>query len=126
MTQIKFEDVAKQGHSANAQTSQQYIAEEVFRAVSSLFKENTEDFQAFAQPAQDRGYFDVKITIDGKEFEPELMGIIYEHIDEFIEQRASIMAAEKFKDVIGEVDALGNIVIEAKEKILEKYNIKEK
>ncbi len=125
MKQVPFADIVKQGHSNDAKTPQEYVAEEVFRMASKILQSDQTKFVEFMEAAQNRGYFEVKLTVDGIENDPELLGVIYQNINEFIERRAGQIAAEKFKESMQEVEALGNIVEQAKNKIMEKYNIKE-
>jgi predicted component of type VI protein secretion system len=125
MKQVPFTDIVKQGHSNQASSPQEYVAEEVFRMASQILQNDQTKFVEVMEAAQNRGYFDVKLTIDGIEGDPALLGVIYQNINEFIERRAGQIAAEKFKESMQEVEALGNIVEQAKNKIMEKYNIKE-
>lgn len=125
MKQIPFEEIVRQGHATNAITPQEYVAEEVFRLISSLATTNQTKFVEVLEKAKERGHFDIKLIVDDLEAEPELLGMIYLNINSFIERRAGELAAEKFKEAMTEVEEIGQIVQEAKLKIMEKFNIKE-
>ena len=125
MKQIPFEEIVRQGHATNAITPQEYVAEEVFRLISSLATTNQTKFVEVLEKAKERGHFDIKLIVDDLEAEPELLGMIYLNVNSFIERRAGELAAEKFKEAMQEVEEIGQIVQEAKLKIMEKFNIKE-
>jgi hypothetical protein len=125
MKKIPYTEIVKQGHATNASNPQEYVSEEVFRMVSGLFQTDQAKFVEVMEAAKERGHFDVKLVVDGMEAEPELLGAIYQNINMFIERRAGELAADKFHEAMTEVNQLGDIVMEAKRKIMEKYNIKE-
>ena len=125
MQKIPFVEIVRQGHSTNAKNAQEYVAEEVFRFVSSVLDKDQSKFVEMMENAKERGYFDIKLTVDGNETEPELLGMIYLNINSFIERRAGELAAEKFQEAMKEVEEIGAIVQEAKQKIMQRFNIKE-
>lgn len=125
MEKVPYVDIVKQGHAKDATSPKEYVAEEIFRMVSNLLQSDKDKFVEVMEAAKERGYFEIKLSVDGINAEPELLGAIYQNINMFIERRAGELAADLFHDAMHEVNQLGDIVLEAKKKIMEKYNIKE-
>jgi hypothetical protein len=125
MKQIPFKEIVRQGHATNATNPQEYVAEEVFRLISTLATTNQTKFIEVLEKAKERGHFNIKLTVDDLEAEPELLGMIYLNVNSFIERRAGELAAEKFQEAMKEVEEIGQIVQEAKQKIMQRFNIKE-
>lgn len=95
------------------------IAHETFGVPGSA--EGT--MKQFYEAAKERGYFDVKIVIDGKEFNPEFFNRVFDGLDKMIERKALEMACDKVKDALREADILNEIVKDAGANLIDKFNL---
>lgn len=102
-------------------------AAEIWRTLSDAWaKENFDkgsEINDMMEAAKARGHFDMKIVIDGKEFDPNLMQDIINGLDKMLDKRALEIASDKVKDALREVDKLNEIVRDAGADIIDKFNL---
>jgi hypothetical protein len=69
--------------------------------------------------------YDIKITINGREFEPTLLVRLFEEQEKFIKTEAQKLVTDKFDDVDRDVELLKDTIREVKYKIQEKFEIRD-
>lgn len=103
------------------------LAEEIFCTISAeTWTEDgsaKEDMKKLWDDAKDRGQFEIKLVIDGKEMNPALLEKYYSNIDKYIKEQAQKLALETVREALNESHKLTEIVQDAGDKIIEKFGL---
>lgn len=71
------------------------------------------------------GEYDFKLLINGREFEPKMLTLLFENFKTIVENEAKQLVKEKFEEAELEANKLLDLLKEAKYNIIEKYRLEE-
>lgn len=125
---VTFDRVDRQiRHDRETEETWDSLAEEIFCTIANeTWPEGggeVSDMKQFWEDAKDRGQFEIKIVIDGKEMNPAFLERYYKNIDKHIKAEAQKLAYEKVREALEESQKLTEIVQDAGDKIIEKFGL---
>ncbi|BBI90461.1 hypothetical protein HYO65_gp069 [Tenacibaculum phage PTm1] len=75
------------------------------------------------EDAVEKREYDIKLVVNGVDVDPKLLNIIFEKTEIFVNERSKEIVKNKLEESEQEAEKLLDLVREAKESIIDKYNL---
>lgn len=85
---------------------------------------NSIPLELTSQVSED-GFYDVKLLVNGQEIEPILFNKIMNNLEEYIKLEGRSLLKYKLQEADDKINRLHNILDEAKDKILDEFDIED-